>query len=99
MENTSGWKPLRHCFLVQMSVEETKSTGGIILSTGSDRQRQQIATVVEIGDMCWEGEVGERILPGDKVMVSRYCGSEFVGKDDQIYRFINDNEVFAKEIV
>jgi chaperonin GroES len=88
-------KPLSDRVLIKMLESEETTKSGIILSS-SAKEKPQIATVVEVGP---GGEVdGKKVTmnvsKGNKVIVSKYCGSEikYEGED---YIIVKQDEILA----
>lgn len=99
MENQSGLKPVGRAVLVR--TYEPQRNGGVIEIPEVVRERahmvEQRAVVVEVGPECWSDESTPRAAPGDKVLISKYAGYMARGTwDDQIYRLVNDRDVFAQ---
>lgn len=97
MENTSGLKPLGRAVLVK--AYEPERAGSLILIPPSVQERSMAvdtrAIVVEVGAACWPDEPA-RAKAGDKVIVSKMAGYVANGTaDGQLYRFINDRDIFA----
>jgi len=81
-----------------MDGEEKK--GGLIelpdivkkqLNTLQDR-----GTVIAIGATCWQDENQPRAKVGDRVIVTRMAGYVAAGEDGELYRFVNDRDIFAR---
>jgi len=70
-------KPLSDRVLIKMKESEETTKSGIILSTGS-KEKPQIAEVIEVGPGKTEdGKLQEmNVKKGDKVIVSKYSGTE-----------------------
>lgn len=97
MENTSGLKPLGRAVLVKPYEPERKESLIVIPETVQERNAAVDcrAVVVEVGAACWPDEP-HRAAPGDKVFISRMAGFTARGTaDDQLYRFVNDRDIFA----
>ncbi len=98
VENTSGLKPLGRAVLVR--TYEIKTTSGLIHIPESVQEKgaalETRALVVEVGPGCWPDEPA-RAKPGDRVFITRHAGFIAKGtKDGQIYRLINDRDIFAQ---
>lgn len=93
-ENTSGIHPKGYRVLIRPLEIETKTASGIILSTVSQSEREEMSNttgfVVEVGD-----EANTWVKPGDRVVFAKYSGLLYLGKDDVKYRIINDTDVVA----
>ncbi len=98
MRNDSGLHPLGHAVLVLH--DEAKKPEGLIALMDSTTDRETMietkVTVVAVGAECWLREGRARAVPGDRVMISRLTGYMVKGVDGRRYRFINDEDVFAK---
>lgn len=97
-------KPCGHLVMIHISRLETRSTGGIILSTEGDpneRKRledgRQVGIVHSIGQNAWKdmGDGSPWASIGDKVYFKRYAGIEYRDKDDELYRIVNDDDIHA----
>jgi co-chaperonin GroES (HSP10) len=54
------------------------------------------ATVIQVGEHCWPDEPA-RAAPGDKVLISKFCGAIVKGTaDGKLYRLCNDNDIFCQ---
>ena len=89
-------KPLADRVVIKMveAVETTKS--GIIL-TGSAKEKPQIAEVVAVGPggVVDGKEVTMELSVGDKVLMSKYAGTE-VKLDGVEYTILRQSDVLAK---
>jgi len=98
MENKSGLSPRGRAILIE---PYKPAVGSSIIHIpddvmGREQMLEQRAIVIEVGPMAWKGEIEPRAKPGDKVIVARYSGYQALGPfDDKMYRFINDNDIFA----
>lgn len=96
--NTSGLAPLGRAVLVQVYEPERKDSLIAIPDFVQERGAavETRAVVVEVGPACWPDEP-KRAAPGDKVLISKLAGFVAKGtKDGQIYRFVNDRDIFAR---
>ena len=99
--NQSGIVPTGgHLLVLPIKVEEM-TAGGIILPQETRDKEQQAATMgilVAIGPGAWkdldDGSPWAEV--GHKVSYARYAGVSMLGKDNQNYVLINDNDVLAK---
>ena len=88
-------KPLGDRVLIKMKEAEETTKSGIILTEGS-KEKPQIAEVVAVGpggDI--EGkEIRMYVKVGDKVVVSKYAGTEikYEGED---YIIVKQNDILA----
>jgi co-chaperonin GroES (HSP10) len=97
--NKSGLKPQGHAVLVEAYEPELKTS--LIAIPDEVRQRMQTlenrVIVIEAGPEAWCEEKQPRALPGDKVLVTKYCGFAATGTaDGKPYRLVNDRDIFCK---
>ncbi|MBO7292682.1 MAG: co-chaperone GroES [Clostridia bacterium] len=88
-------KPLADRVVVkQVEIEET-SKGGIILP-GSAKEKPQVAEVVAVGPggMVDGNEVAMLVKVGDKVITSKYAGTE-VKCDGTEYSIVRQSDILA----
>lgn len=88
-------KPLQDRVVIKMIENEETTKSGIILSSGA-KEKQQIAEIIEVGT---GGEVDGKTIKmyvkkGDKVIVSKYAGTEvkFNGED---YIIVKQDDILA----
>jgi chaperonin GroES len=89
-------KPVADRILIKMKEDEETTKSGIILSSGA-KEKPQIAEVIEVGPGInyIEGkEVKMYIKKGDKVIVSKYSGTE-VKYDGEEYLIVKQDDVLA----
>ena len=88
-------KPLADRVLVKMIEAEETTKSGIIL-TGAAKEKPQIAQVIEVGPGGnVEGkEVVMTVKPGDKVITSKYSGTE-IKLDGEEYIIMRQNDILA----
>ena len=88
-------KPLGDRVLIKMKEAEETTKSGIILTTGS-KEKPQIAEVVAVGpggDI--EGkEIRMQVKVGDKVVVSKYAGTE-IKYEVEDYIIVKQNDILA----
>ena len=77
-----------------VEVEET-TKGGLIL-TGSAKEKPSIAEVISVGPggMVDGHDVVMTVKPGDKVITSKYSGTE-VKVDDEEYTVVRQSDILA----
>ena len=94
--NTAGIEPRGHAVLVKPY--EMKTDLVQLPSNVRDRADmiEQRAVVVAVGPMAWLDETEPRAKPGDHVLISKYAGHIAQGLDEQSYRLINANDIFAR---
>ena len=78
-----------------LEAEETTKSG--IILAGSAKEKPQIAEVIAVGPggMVDGKEVTMEVKPGDKVIMSKYAGTE-VKLDGTEYIIISQKDVLAK---
>ena len=88
-------KPLSDRVLIKMKEKEETTKSGIILS-GASQEKPQIAEVIEVGPgEKIEGKVQEMyVKKGDKVIVSKYAGTE-VKFEGQEYIIVKQDDILA----
>ncbi|MFR0879974.1 MAG: co-chaperone GroES [Oscillospiraceae bacterium] len=88
-------KPLADRVVIKMTEAEETTKGGIILAAAS-KEKPQIAEVVAVGPGgVVDGEKVDMYLKvGDKVLLSKYAGTE-VKVDDVEYTILRQSEVLA----
>lgn len=100
IENNSGLKPLGRAVLVRMVELDELKTEMIKIPDqvkANSAAMEQRAIVVEVGGEAWSDEKEPRAAAGDKVIVTKLAGYVAKGpKDGQLYRLVNDREIFCK---
>lgn len=88
-------KPLKDRVLIKMVESEETTKSGIILSSGA-KEKPQIAEVVAVGPGGEEDgkEIKMYINKGDKVIVSKYSGTE-VKYDNEEYTIVKQDDILA----
>ncbi|MGN1310474.1 MAG: co-chaperone GroES [Clostridia bacterium] len=89
-------KPVADRILIKMVENEETTKSGIILSSGA-KEKPQIAEVIEVGPGInnIEGkEVKMYIKKGDRVIVSKYSGTE-VKYEGEDYLIVKQDDVLA----
>jgi len=84
-------KPLKDRVLIKMIENEETTKSGIILSSGA-KEKPQIAEVVEVGP--GDEEVKIIVKKGDKVIVSKYAGTE-VKYEGEDYIILKQDDILA----
>ena len=89
-------KPLADRIVTKMLEAEETTKSGIILA-GSAKEKPQIAEVIAVGPggMVDGKEVTMEVKPGDKVIMSKYAGTE-VKLDGTEYIIISQKDALAK---
>lgn len=103
MENKSGFTPRGCRVLVLMEKVEEVTQSGIVLARETQQKEQNSETrgvMVEAGCAAWVGDEfpeGEWAQPGEKVLLGRFAGVKYIGKDDKEYRIVNDKDILGVE--
>ncbi|MDO4373083.1 MAG: co-chaperone GroES [Clostridia bacterium] len=87
--------PLQDRVVVKMVEAEETTASGIIL-TGSAKEKPQVAEVVAVGPGIKDGEhpVKMEVSVGDKVITSKYAGTE-VKMEGQEYNIVKQSDILA----
>ena len=90
-----GIKPLGDRVVIKRVEAEEKTQGGLIL-TSSAKEKPQMAEVIAVGPGgCVDGkEVTMYVSAGDKVIYSKYAGTE-VKLDGTEYIVVRQNDILA----
>ena len=88
-------KPLADRVVVKLVEAEETTKGGIIL-TGAAKEKPEMAEVVEVGPggMVDGKEVVMTVKKGDKVITSKYAGTE-VKLDGEEYTIVRQADILA----
>lgn len=88
-------KPLADRVVVKMTEAEETTKSGIIL-TGAAKEKPQVAEVVEVGPggIVDGKEVVMTVKCGDKVITSKYSGTE-VKIDDEEFIIVRQGDILA----
>ena len=88
-------KPLADRVVLKLMEAEETTKGGIILA-GTAKEKPQIAEVISVGPggMVDGNEVKMYVKPGDKVITSKYSGTE-VKLDDEEYVVVRQSDILA----
>ena len=88
-------KPLADRVVIKLVEEEETTKGGLILS-GSAKEKPQVAEVLAVGPggMVDGKEVEMIVKVGDKVLTSKYSGTE-VKVDDEEYTVVRQSDILA----
>ena len=88
-------KPLADRVIIKMVEAEETTKGGIIL-TAAAKEKPQVAEVVAVGPGIPEGEhkVVIEVKVGDKVITSKYAGTE-VKMDGVEYTIVKQSDILA----
>ena len=87
--------PLSDRVILKMVEAEETTKGGIIL-TGSAKEKPSVAEVISVGPggMVDGKEVVMTVKAGDKVITSKYSGTE-VKVDGEEYTIVRQNDILA----
>ena len=87
--------PLADRVILKMLEAEETTKGGIIL-TGSAKEKPSVAEVISVGPGgVVDGKtVTMTVKPGDKVITSKYSGTE-VKVDDEEYTVVRQSDILA----
>lgn len=88
-------KPLGDRVVIKQLNAEEKSKGGVILP-GTAKEKPQEAEVVSVGPggVVDGKEIKMEVKPGDRVIYSKYAGTE-VKLDDEEYIIVRQNDILA----
>ena len=88
-------KPLADRVVLKMAEAEDTTKSGIILA-GSAKEKPQVAEVVAVGPggVVDGKEITMHVKPGDKVLTSKYSGTE-VKVDGVEYTIVRQNDILA----
>lgn len=88
-------KPLLDRVVIKMTAAEETTKSGIIL-TGAAKEKPQIAEILSVGEggIVDGNEIKMIVKPGQKVLVSKYAGTE-VKVDGEELIIIRQNDILA----
>ena len=88
-------KPLADRVVIKLVEAEEKTKSGIIL-TGSANEKPEVAQVIEVGPggLVDGKEVTMTVKVGDKVITSKYAGTE-VKIDGEEYTIVRQSDILA----
>ena len=88
-------KPLADRVVIKLVEAEEKTKSGIIL-TGSAKEKPEVAQVIEVGPggLVDGKEVTMTVKVGDKVIPSKYAGTE-VKIDGEEYTIVRQSDILA----
>ena len=88
-------RPLADRVVIKMLEAEETTKSGIILA-GSAKEKPQVAEVIAVGPggVVDGKEVVMYVKPGDKVMMSKYAGTE-VKVDGEEYTILRQSDILA----
>ena len=97
----TGIKPLEYRVLVKLDGVETVTRGGIFLPPAARESlqfSQEKGTLIAKGGLAFEDfpkEEQELLVPGTRIMFSKYAGVKVRGADGNEYQLGNDKDVTA----
>ncbi|MEO0852159.1 MAG: co-chaperone GroES [Cyanobacteria bacterium J06648_11] len=95
--NVSTLKPLGDRVLVKVAEREEKTAGGILLPDAA-REKPQVGEVAATGPGR-HNDAGELVAvdvkTGDKVLYSKYAGTEVKLGDDDTYMLLTERDILA----
>ena len=88
-------KPLSDRVLIKMHEAEETTKSGILL-TGSAKEKPQVADVIAVGPggMVDGKEVKMTVKVGDRVLTSKYAGTE-IKMDGEEYTIVRQSDILA----
>ena len=88
-------KPLSDRVLIKMEEAEETTKSGILL-TGSAKEKPQVADVIAVGPggMVDGKEVKMTVKVGDRVLTSKYAGTE-IKMDGEVYTIVRQSDILA----
>ena len=88
-------KPLSDRVLIKMEEAEETTKSGILL-TGSAQEKPQVADVIAVGPggMVDGKEVKMTVKVGDRVLTSKYAGTE-IKMDGEEYTIVRQSDILA----
>ncbi|MBR0366235.1 MAG: co-chaperone GroES [Clostridia bacterium] len=91
-------KPLADRVVIKMLEAEETTKSGIIL-TSKSQEKPQVAEVLAVGPggVVDGKEVKMEVEVGDRVLTSRYAGTE-VKLDGEEYKIVSQNDILAKVV-
>ena len=89
-------KPLGDKVVLKQMVEEETTKSGIILA-GAAKEKPQQAEVIAVGPggMVDGKEIKMEVKAGDKVIYSKYAGTEVKLDDDQEFIIVKQSDILA----
>ncbi len=90
-------KPLADRVVIKMTEAEETTASGIILA-GSAKEKPQVAEVVTVGPggVVDGKEVKMEVKAGDKVLISKYAGTQVkLPHDDTEYTILRQSDILA----
>lgn len=99
MSNDPGVLPVEYkCLVLPITVEEV-TAGGIIMPSQVVDAEQIAATegtLVAAGGMAFDDwKDARKPQVGDKLLIAKYAGVTYKGRDKREYRILNDKDILA----
>jgi len=95
MSNYTGITPILNRILIKPLIVVNQTASGIIVSTEGMSEREQLGNttgeVIAIGPEAFDGKFVVKV--GDKVIMAKYAGLMYAGRDGNKYRMINDDDL------
>lgn len=98
MKNESGIHPQGDRVLVRVEEIEEVTPGGIVVPKTELRKHeaaQMAATLIAVGNDAWSDYAQPFASIGDRVLYQRHSGIQLRGKDEKLYRIVNDTDIIA----
>jgi len=93
--NTMNLKPLGDRVVIkQLEAEETTKSGIVLPSQSKEKPQQAEVLAVGPGGIVDGKEVKMEVKPGDKVIYSKYAGTEVKLNDDELI-IVRQNDILA----
>ncbi len=88
--------PLGDRVVLKQMEAETTTKSGIVLP-GQEKEKPQVAEVIEVGPggMVDGKEVAMVVKKGDRVIYSKYAGTEVKVDDDEEYVIVRQSDILA----
>jgi len=96
-KNRSGLRPLGVAVLIRPYEPERKGAQIVIPEHVQGRMAMvdNRAVVVAVGPSAWMDETCPRAAVGDRVLVTKFAGFMAKGDDGEMYRLVNDRDIFC----
>jgi len=93
--NTMNLKPLGDRVVIkQLEAEETTKSGIVLPSQSKEKPQQAQVLAVGPGGVVDGKEIKMEVKPGDKVIYSKYAGTEVKVNDDELI-IVRQNDILA----
>lgn len=84
-------KPIGERVLLKTIKAEEKTAGGIIISLNSSKENENRGEVIALG----QGDKLKEIKIGDKLIYTKFGGTEITGDNDEKYVIVNAEDILA----